>query len=161
MTDFTDAVQPFLQALRSDNRDDDLLVLPQWDVSAWCDFFAYTQSTLVPAGSVLIQHGVTERSLFFVTSGVLEVSASLDGHSLSPIARIMPGSVVGEIAFFDQKPRSAKVWALEDSALQRLDFGDFQSYAATHPVRTTGLLFALGRLLALRLRRAITPRASW
>ena len=114
MTDFTDAAQPFLRALRSDNRDDDLLVLPQWDVDAWCDFFAYTQPTHVPAGSVLIQRDGTERSLFFVTSGVLEVSASLDGHSLSPLAKIMPGSVVGEIAFFDQQPRSAKVWALED-----------------------------------------------
>jgi CRP/FNR family cyclic AMP-dependent transcriptional regulator len=161
MTDFTDAAQPFLQAVRSENREDDLLVLPQWDIDAWCEFFAYTQPTLVPAGSVLMQRGGTERSLFFVTGGVLEVSASLDGHSLSPIARIRPGSVVGEIAFFDQQPRSAQVWALEDSALQRLDFGDFQGYAATHPVRTTELLFALGRVLALRLRRAITPRASW
>jgi CRP-like cAMP-binding protein len=84
------------------------------------------------------------------------VSASLNDSSLSTIAKIWPGSVVGEIAFFDEGPRSAKVWAIEDSALLRLDFGDFQRYAAAHPVRTNELLFALGRLLALRLRRVMT-----
>src|SRR5215471_3894314 len=156
MADFTDAAETFLQALRSDNRDDELLVVPQWDAGAWCDLFAYTQPTLVKEGSVLIQRGMTERSLFFVTSGALEVSASINDSSLGTIVRILPGTVVGEIAFFDERPRSAKVWAIEDSALLRLDLGDFQHYAAAHPVRTNELLFALGRLMALRLRRVTT-----
>jgi CRP/FNR family transcriptional regulator, cyclic AMP receptor protein len=156
MADFTDAAEPFLRALRSVDRADELLVVPQWDAGAWCDLFAYTQPTLVEEGSVLIQRGVTERSLFFVTSGALEVSANINDSSLSTIVKILPGSVVGEIAFFDEGPRSARVWAIEDSDLLRLDFGDFQCYAAAQPVRTNELLFALGRLLALRLRRVMT-----
>jgi CRP/FNR family transcriptional regulator, cyclic AMP receptor protein len=159
MTDFTAAAEPFLRALRSDNRDDELLVVPQWDTSAWCELFAYTQPTLVEEGGVLIRRGVTERSLFFVTSGALEVSVSINDNSLGTIVRILPGAMVGEIAFFDERPRSAKVWAIADSALLRLDHGNFQRYAAAHPVRINELLFALGRLIALRLRRMM-PRSA-
>ena len=89
---------------------------------------------------------------FLMADAVYEVTAVLGSHSLGRIAKVHPGSVVGELAFLDGMPRSAKVWAVTDSDLYRLDFPDYQRFAATHPRQTCDLLFAIGRVVALRLR---------
>ena len=60
--------------------------------------------------------------------------------------------VVGEVAFFDNGPRTAKVWATEDSMLLRLNFEDYQKFAAANPHRATELLLALGALVSRRFR---------
>ena len=58
------------------------------------------------------------------------------------------------LAFLDGLPRSAKVWAVTDSDLYRLDFADYERFAAAQPRRTCDLLFAIGRVVALRLRHS-------
>ena len=80
----------------------------------------------------------------------------LTSHSLGAIAKVRPGSIVGELAFLDGMPRSAKVWALTDSELYRLDFADYQRFAEAFPRKTCDLLFAIGRVVALRLRHSRT-----
>ena len=40
--------------------------------------------------------------------------------------------------------------------LLRLDDEAYRRYLAAHPLRAAELMFALGRLMALRLRRTIT-----
>jgi CRP/FNR family transcriptional regulator, cyclic AMP receptor protein len=72
---------------------------------------------------------------------------------LRATAEVHPGSVVGELSFFDGRPRSAKVRALEDSELYRLDYDDFRRYADVHPRQACDLLMAIGRVVASRLRR--------
>jgi CRP-like cAMP-binding protein len=72
---------------------------------------------------------------------------------LETLAKIPQGSVVGELSFFDGRPRSAKVSALADSELYRLDYADFLQYADAHPRRACDLLMAIGRVVASRLRR--------
>ena len=108
----------------------------------------------VGRGHVLIRKQASERALFFLASGLLEVTAVLGSHSLGTLAQVHPGSVVGELAFLDGMPRSAKVWAVTDSDLYRLDFVDYQRFAADYPRQTCDLLFAIGRVVALRLRHS-------
>ena len=93
--------------------------------------------------------------MFFVASGSLDIVRSIGDDSLGRVAAVLPGSVVGELAFFDGRPRTAKVWATADSMLLRLDDEAYRRYLATQPVRAAELMFALGRLMALRLRRTI------
>ena len=68
--------------------------------------------------------------------------------------------MVGELAFLDGMPRSAKVWAVTDSDLYRLDFADYERFAAAHTRQTCDLLFAIGRVVALRLRHSRTRLAQ-
>jgi CRP-like cAMP-binding protein len=63
-----------------------------------------------------------------------------------------PGSVLGEIAFFDGKPRSASVRALTDTELLRLSADAFEVLSTRHPDVGRKILLDLGRVLALRLR---------
>ena len=151
-------VDAFLRAGATGDPGGELLVIPGWRQEDWQSLFSYAQLVHVKHGDVLIRRDASERALFFVTAGLLEVTAVLGTHSLGAIGKVQPGSVVGELAFLDGMPRSAKVWAVTDSDLYRLDFADYQRFAAAHPVQTCDLLFAIGRVVALRLRHSRTRR---
>jgi CRP-like cAMP-binding protein len=137
---------------------DEVLRVPQWLRGDWETLLAYASPMEVSAGHVLIQKDEAARTLFLVAGGVLEVTAILGGHSLASIAKIKPGSVVGEIAFLDGNPRSAKVWAVQDADLCRLEYEDYERFASDHPALACQFVFGVARLVALRLRRAFTAR---
>jgi CRP-like cAMP-binding protein len=154
MADPGAGIAPFLRAAAEENPEKELLTVPQWKEADWEALFSYARSLQVTSGNVLIQKDASERALYFVASGLLEVTSVLSSYSLGVIAKVHPGSVVGELAFLDGRPRSAKVWAVADSELYRLEFEDYQRFADAHPRATCDLLFALGRIVALRLRRS-------
>lgn len=131
------------------------MVVPGWGPADWEALFACTQPVELQAGEVLIQPRGGDRVLYFVTSGELDV-AVIDsaGSGFSALGAIKAGSVVGELAFFDSMPRSAKVWAVAPSRLLKLSLSDFDRYAQQNPTQATAFLFAMGRLLAHRVRGA-------
>ena len=148
-----DAAAVFQQQC-TQNRDDDTLYLPTWTVDVWRRLFAHAQPVSVATGDVVIRHGEHDRALYFVTRGALEVTASAGRHDdLGPLSREHPGSVIGEIALFDGLPRTASVWAVKPTELLRLDRDALDAFAREEPARALELLFGLGRVLALRLRR--------
>jgi CRP-like cAMP-binding protein len=70
-------------------------------------------------GAVLISEGDQSRTLFIVESGSLTVSQQA-GAGERQLGIIEAGDVVGEIAFIDQRPRSATVTIREDARLLKL-----------------------------------------
>lgn len=135
------------------------LCVPGWDEAHWRRLLAYTEVVTIRARAVVIQRGDADHGLLFVAAGQLEVSAaSGDGMTMSPLVEVNPGSVVGEMAFFDHQPRSASVWAVTDSVLLRLSGEGYARLGAAEPALARDLLFGLGRVLAARLRRATSRR---
>ena len=131
----------------------DNLLLAQWGESEWRKLLAVTAVRPYKASEVVIQRGVADRSLYVVAAGALEVGVTyVDGVSISPLAKIGAGSVIGEQSFFDGEPRSANVWAVTDGELLCLTQERFNNLAQSDPGLTRDLLFALGRILSLRLR---------
>ena len=104
------------------------------------------------AGDVVMASGDVDRSLYFLASGSVEVYLR-QGHKERSVQVLGPGSVLGEIAFFDGKPRSASVRALTDTELLRLSADAFEVLSARHPDLGRKILTDLGRVLALRLRQ--------
>ena len=136
----------------------DALRLPNWPVDTWQALFAHASRLHLGNGDVLIRRGEQDRALYFVVSGELEVRARTHrSDTLGQLFRESPGSVFGEISLFDGKPRTATVWAIRPTDLLRLDLDGLQAFMAEHPVRANELLFALGQVLALRLRRGEDP----
>lgn len=135
---------------------DELLHVSGWEPADWKTLFAHAKVIPIASGSVLIRKDEAKRTLYFVTSGLLEVTAILTTHSLAPIAKIKAGSIVGELAFLDGKPRSAKVWAVVDSTLYALEYEDYQRFKNAHPALACELVFGIGRLVANRLRRTLS-----
>jgi CRP-like cAMP-binding protein len=135
------------------HRADDALILPGWSESDWDKVLSRTRPFPVRASEVVIHRDATDRTISFVASGSFEVGISqVDGVSISPLARIGAGSVIGEQSFFDGMPRSANVWAVSDGELLALDFDDFGRFSREEPALARDLLFALARVLSVRLR---------
>jgi CRP/FNR family transcriptional regulator, cyclic AMP receptor protein len=136
-----------------DREAEDNLLLPSWTRADWQKLFSRTQPRPYRSSEVVIQRGVSDRSLDFVAAGTLEVGVTyVDGMSISPLAKIRAGSIIGEQSFFDGQPRSANVWAVSDGELLCLPFAEFEKFAEGEPLLARDLLFALGRVLSLRLR---------
>lgn len=132
---------------------EEVMLLPKWDAGKWHALFAHASSHAYKAGDLVIHRGHKDRQLYFLVSGALEITLSSgDNMDWGLVAKIKPGSVIGEQSFFDSKPRSADVRAVEDSELLSLSVDAFQSFAEREPVLARDVLFALGRILSTRLR---------
>jgi CRP-like cAMP-binding protein len=138
----------------AEDRGADALYLPAWSGDDWAALLSNARAVALARNDVLIKRGQTEASLFLVASGALQVNADGGGSTMGNLFREGPGSVIGEIAFFDGGIRSATVWAIEPAQLLALERKDIESFALQHPARGLDLLFALGRVLAFRVRRS-------
>ena len=131
----------------------DRLMLAEWSDADWSKLLDRTQSRPFRTSEVVIHRGATDRALHFVAAGVLEVGITqVDGVSIAPLAKIGPGSVVGEQSFFDGQPRSTNVWAESDGELLRLEYDEFVRFSEEEVRLARDLLFALARVLSSRLR---------
>lgn len=131
----------------------DVLVLPQWTEANWVELLGRTQPRRVNASEIVIARGTQERALYFTAIGDYEVGgAYMGGVSLTWLARIPAGSVFGEQSFFDALPRSANVWAHAQGELLVLPFESYQRFAEQAPDLARDFIFALARILSLRLR---------
>jgi CRP-like cAMP-binding protein len=127
-------------------------LLPQWTERQWDTLLQFTETIRFRSGQRVVRAKDTDRSLLIVGEGRLEahVPAGLAARRFP----LRPGSLIGEVAFFDGQPRSADVVAASDGELLRLDPAGFEEFAARHPGLARELLMALGQMLASRLRRA-------
>jgi CRP-like cAMP-binding protein len=116
-----------------------------WSAEDWRELFSFTDLRHMGAADVLIRRGDPNRTLYFVLHGNLEVEG--------PLTRVGAGSVLGEQSFFDGNPRSASVWAVVESEVAAMTPEQYAAFAARNPTLARELLFALGRILAIRLRR--------
>lgn len=131
----------------------DRLSLSDWNSADWRRLLDSTTPRPFRASEVVIQRGVVDRALYLVAEGMLEVGVTtFDGVSVASLARIAPGSVIGEQSFFDGEPRSANVWGVTDGTLLRWDFDQYKRFGEQEPALTRDFLFAIARVLSARLR---------
>jgi CRP/FNR family cyclic AMP-dependent transcriptional regulator len=69
-----------------------------------------------PKNSVICREGDPSTDLFFLKKGRLLV-CTVKGTQVKPLAHILPGQFLGELSFFDGKPRQSSVIALEPCRL--------------------------------------------
>lgn len=130
------------------------LLLGDWNDEDLRKLFGFTNIRKVTSGEALIRRGERDRTLYFVLRGKLEVVADAgDGISMGPLTRVGSGSVLGEQSFFDGNPRSASVWAVDDCDVAAMTPDQYAAFEKSSPTLARKLLFALGRILAIRLRR--------
>jgi CRP/FNR family transcriptional regulator, cyclic AMP receptor protein len=130
------------------------LLLSDWRDQDWKQLFQFTSIRTARAGDALIRRGEPDRTLYFVLQGGLEVIGhSGDGLSMGRLAMVGAGSVLGELAFFDGGPRSAGAWAVNDCEVAAMAPDQYAAFQQNCPTLARELLFALGRILAIRLRR--------
>ena len=129
----------------------DLLFLPEATAADWATVFSYAEVRTVEKGLAVVQAGERDRALYLLTEGTVGVRLPKDE---GPFKTIDAPSVVGELAFFDGRPRSATLDAVTDVEVVRLDQAGFERLAAAAPELAHAMLRDLARILALRLRIA-------
>jgi len=124
---------------------------------SWRDLLSVMEVKRFRTGDVLIKQGAVDRGMYLVRKGRLAVLvAEHDGGRVRRIGTIEAGSVVGEQALLDGKPRSATITALGECELLRLSFDAFRELHQHKPDLAGLFLFQLARVISLRFRRAQT-----
>lgn len=116
----------------------------------WQQIASYLNMRFLQPGDVLIKTGDTERVLFILTEGELQVQ--LGGHA---IATLRPGTVVGEGAFFSGASRSADVVATQPGLAFALSWERYEKLSRRLPALALQLTQGLAAVLAVRMREAI------
>ena len=144
---------PVFRRTEPDRASPDVLALPHWEDAHWGTLLQYTAPRPFRASEVVIQRAAADRTLYLVAAGSLEVGVThVDGVSMTSLARISAGSILGEQSFFDGQPRSANVWAVTDGTLLLLPFEAFSRFGDAEPALARDFLFAMARVLSIRLR---------
>jgi CRP/FNR family cyclic AMP-dependent transcriptional regulator len=131
----------------------ELIFLAQLRPTEWERIVGFMERRRYAAGEVVLARDEADRSLYLVAAGSVEVVAP-DGRRERTLRVQGVGTILGEVAFFDGKPRSATVRAAVACELLRLSADAFEALAARHPDLGRAFLLDLGRILALRLRQA-------
>jgi CRP/FNR family transcriptional regulator, cyclic AMP receptor protein len=129
----------------------DLLFMPGATAADWATVFRHAEVRRIGTGLAVVQAGEQDRALYLLTEGSVGVRLPRDEGAFKTIDA---PSVLGELAFFDGRPRSATLDAVTDVEVVRLDVGAFARLSADAPELAQAMLLDLARILALRLRIA-------
>jgi CRP/FNR family transcriptional regulator, cyclic AMP receptor protein len=96
----------------------------------------------VAAGTVLVKRGEKGIGFYVVLEGSVQVR-----KGSTNIAKLGPGDFFGELALFDDRPRSADVVALQPSTVIVLSRWEFWGFAADRPEILRAILQAMATRL--------------
>lgn len=102
--------------------------------------------------------------MYIIKSGGFAITKA-KGSSEVVLAEIGPGSMVGEMALFDMKPRSANVKATKDSEVVALPYDSLTAQMATLPVWVRAIMKTLNENLReankkIKMLESATPDAE-
>ncbi len=116
----------------------------------WKSLAPYLSIRFLKIGDPLMHEGDSEREVFILADGELEVS--ILGNN---IATLKPGTVVGEGTFFSGAPRSATVTPSQPGVAWGLSWEKFDAMTHKHPKLAVDLVKGLAAVLAVRMREAL------
>jgi CRP-like cAMP-binding protein len=106
------------------------------------------------AGEMLLRQGDEEDFMLVLLSGAARIEAS-DAASARTreIAKVEPGDVVGEVAFFTKARRTASVISTGDGEVLRIDAPQMRRVAARNPKIAAKVYANLAQLLGAKVER--------
>lgn len=100
----------------------------------------------VPKNKVLFKAGDPSDGMYLVRVGEMAVYLEKDGSEVT-LAKVPAGGMIGEMALFDNKPRSASVKACADSEVTLISNDDFKKLMRQIPKWFVGLMVTLSTRL--------------
>ncbi|MFD9563224.1 Crp/Fnr family transcriptional regulator [Streptomyces sp. NPDC059994] len=114
-------------------------------------------SITYPSHRALLQQGDESRHVLLITSGVVKVVASAEsGYDMLLAVRIA-GDLVGEMAAFEERPRSGTVIACSDVTARIIQVRALEAFLARRPDAMRAIL----HMLCARLRWANRRRVDF
>jgi CRP-like cAMP-binding protein len=144
--DFNDLVQA-IQTLNAEDAFRARLNIDQWRAVS-----PYLTRHEIRAGDLLIKQGDTDRTMYFLGQGSLQVFVTGGPPGSNRIAILRAGSVVGEPGLFGDGPRMANVEAMTPCAVWALRGPRLEELAQRSPALALELLRAAGGVMSVRMR---------
>jgi CRP/FNR family transcriptional regulator, cyclic AMP receptor protein len=139
-----------VQAIQTLNAEDAFrarLNLDQWRTIA-----PYLTRHDIRQGDLLIKQGDTDRSMYFLAQGTLQVFVTGGPPGSSRIAILRAGSVIGEPGLFSDGPRMANVEAMTACSVWALRGPRLEELSQRSPALALELMRAAGGVMAVRMR---------
>ncbi len=114
-------------------------------------YLAYAERFEAVPGTVLMRQGERSDDIFLIEDGLLTVCLEAPGRPPIRLRTLLPGTVVGEVAFYLQAPRTASVIAEAPSRGWRLGRAALGRMLAENPDAAVRVHATLARLLAERV----------
>ncbi len=118
------------------------------------DLLSFSRAYKFEQGQLLFNQGDKDDSVIIINDGEIELSAINSNNEEIAFSIIGNGTVLGEIAFFDGKPRTTSAKALTELEGIVITKGDFSRLETENPALAIKTLKEFGRITAERLRVA-------
>ena len=143
-------IQPLVQAIQTLNAYDTFRA--RLSPESWRIIGSYLMRREMKSGEVLIYQGDSDRTMYLLESGTLQVYVRGTATSAAKIALLRAGSIVGEPALFGETMRMAQVDAIAPSVVWALSRPRLDEMLAGQPELAYEILRASGAVMAERMR---------
>ncbi|HEY3915174.1 MAG TPA: cyclic nucleotide-binding domain-containing protein [Verrucomicrobiae bacterium] len=114
-------------------------------------FTSFMEPQMARQWTQIVKQGDPDDGMYLVLDGELRVRLMITGKE-TILATLGAGECFGEIALFDQGPRSADVIANKDSLLLKISSEAFDKLRREAPELSAPILFSISKTLAARIR---------
>jgi len=114
-------------------------------------FAAFMEAERVPPWRTVVNQGDNEDSMFIILEGEFRVRVRT-GDKETILATLGVGEFFGDIALFDNGPRSADVVSNTDGVVVKITSDTIRKLAAQAPSVALPFLMAMGKTLVARIR---------
>jgi CRP/FNR family cyclic AMP-dependent transcriptional regulator len=114
-------------------------------------FTSFMEPQMARQWTQIVKQGDPDDGMYLVLDGELRVRLMISGKE-TILATLGAGECFGEIALFDQGPRSADVIANKDSLLLKITSEAFDKLRREAPELSAPILFSISKTLAARIR---------
>jgi len=106
----------------------------------------------LPAGEVIFREGTSGDVMYFIESGSIKITKTVEGDVQTPLAVLSPGQCFGEMSLIDNTARSASARSVEPTVVHCLSRDDFNVFLEKEPEATARFLMGILAEVNGRLR---------
>jgi CRP/FNR family cyclic AMP-dependent transcriptional regulator len=125
---------------------------PRFSPENWRIVGSYLMRRELKSGDVLIFQGDSDRTMYLIESGTLQVYVRGTATQSAKIALLRAGAIVGEPALFGETVRMAQVDAISPAVVWALSRPRLDEMLASHPELAYEILRSAGAVMAERMR---------
>ena len=118
------------------------------------DLLSISKKYKYMSGDYLFREGDISDSMYIIFTGRVEISTKAEGNDKINFPTVVNGTVLGEMAFFDGKPRSASVRAIDNIEAMVITHDALEKFENDNPKLAIKFLKEIAKITAERLRWA-------
>lgn len=146
-----------VQAIQTLNAED--AFRPRLNQEQWRTIGPYFTQHEIRSGDLLIKQGDTDRSMYLLGRGTLQVFMTGGPPGSNRVAILRAGSIVGEPGLFIDGPRTANVEAMTPCIVWALRGPRLEELSQRSPGLALELIRAAGGVMACRMRAAMQKQS--